>query len=155
DPSETPIDGIGSELMTQRVANEDGGPTGVGLPDDGAFPANSDHPFVQLHWNNNEDVVLSHNAHVLTAGGSFAFNVPPSRYTNMQLYSLMTNGPGDVVFTLTYDDLSTDTKLITYADWFQDAAAPQFQLVNGFDVLIGGNYTQESNQSTNPAITGV
>jgi Calcium-binding EGF domain/EGF domain len=149
DPTQTSMDASGFAFLTQSVATALGGPAGNGLPDDGRFPANADHPDVKLHFRNDDDGL---NSRVLRAGESFSFAVPVASYQEVQIYALSAEGKSAVKLTLTYADATTEARQVTLGDWFDDPSpAGQFFLVDGLDRFGAGGYVA----AHDPAISAV
>ncbi|MCB9685877.1 MAG: thrombospondin type 3 repeat-containing protein [Alphaproteobacteria bacterium] len=125
------MDASGFDFLTQSVATAAGAALGQGLPDDGFFPADAQHPDLQLGWSNDDD---GPNSRILRQGESLAFAVPPGSYTHLQLYALSTEGASTIQVVVTYDDATRDSQAITVRDWYDDVVtANQYQLVNGLD----------------------
>jgi hypothetical protein len=147
DTIQTAIDGSDFKLMTQSAARMFSS-AGVGLPDDAFFAANAQHPNIQLHWNNNDDGL---NSRFMNAGESFTFPVPATTYGQVQVYGLSTEGSSTLQFTLAYSDGTSDSRLITFVDWFNDPAPfGQFYIIDGMD-----RYAASYVAARDPAITGV
>jgi hypothetical protein len=76
---------------------------GVGLPDDGLFPATGNLPDFQLHFSNAAPATSpqTHQLPAAAATGSqtFQFPVPPASYT--ALYLILASGDGTASFTVT------------------------------------------------------
>ncbi|HVZ71620.1 MAG TPA: hypothetical protein VHJ20_04535 [Polyangia bacterium] len=76
---------------------------GVGLPDDGFFPATGDLPAFQLHFSNAAPATSPQTKQLpasATAGAqTFQFPVPPATYS--ALYLILASGDGQASFTVT------------------------------------------------------
>jgi MYXO-CTERM domain-containing protein len=90
--------------------------TGPGMPDDGVFAANADHPEVRLHVSNAAPAA-SPQSHALSALGSFDFSVPPAAYSKVFLFMASAFGDAPLSITLTYADQPTAVVTLTLPDW--------------------------------------
>jgi MYXO-CTERM domain-containing protein len=76
---------------------------GVGLPDDGFFPATGNLPAFQLHFSNAAPATSPQThqlpASAATGAQTFQFPVPPASYT--ALYLILASGDGTASFTVT------------------------------------------------------
>jgi hypothetical protein len=146
DTTQTAIDRSNFTLITQSVARMFS-TTGVGLPDDAFFPANADHPDIQLHWNNSDDGV---NSRLSTTTDTFTFAVPAAHYEQVQVFGLSTEGPTTLEFTLTYDAGTPDVRTVTFPDWFTDPVpAGVFYIIDGMDRFSTGYVS-----ARDPAVAG-
>jgi hypothetical protein len=141
----------GTDFITQSFANQFG-PMGSqdGLPDDAHFlaspnwPADSmSHPEVTLAWKNTDD---GNNSRIIYADQAIDVNVTASEFSTLQVFGVGTNGSSDVRFTLTYDDSSTEEKVVTYQDWYAAIPGTGFALFQGGDRCRydGTNYENDS-----------
>jgi hypothetical protein len=134
DPTNDSIDGSQYIAITQSVATALLGSSGVGLPDNGLFAANTDHPDVQLAYSNNDN---GNNARRVLAGTTVTIDVPDRPYAQLQVFAFSTEGSSPMTFTLHYCDGTTDTRTVTFPDWYNDSppAFPTgiFYLINGLD----------------------
>jgi hypothetical protein len=77
--------------------------TGVGLPDDGLFPAAGNLPAFQLHFSNDAPATSFQTRRLPAAGAAdtqtFQFPVPPASYT--ALYLILASGDGTASFNVT------------------------------------------------------
>jgi hypothetical protein len=127
----TAMDASAYVLMTQSYASAEFA-GGSGLPDSGFFPANGDHPAVQLYTTNAGDTLNARFSG--TDGDAYTIAVPERPYNQVQIYATSTEGSTTVTFTLHYDDGTTDTRTIAIADWFTDPPNPgQSYLIDGLD----------------------
>jgi hypothetical protein len=152
DLQQVTMDNNANALATQSAATALGGAGASGLPDNGFFPADANHPDVQLHWDNASN---GPNSRVVPPGGpAFSFPMAPAAYTQLQVYMLSTEGTSSVVFTLTYSDASTELRDIQLNDWFDDPSPPsQFFLIDGLDrASILGDAIDAAHD---PAISGI
>jgi len=138
----TAMDGSAYVLMTQSYASAESSAY-VGLPDNGSFAANADHPTVQLYATNAGDRL---NARFSGTGGdTYTIAVPNRPYNQVQIYATATEAPGGLVttFTLHYNDGTSDVRTITVPDWSTSAYAGEFSLVSGLDRhSVGDGATQ-------------
>ena len=131
--------GVAASWMTQSVANvHTGAPASQSdrnaLPDYGLFPANADHPDVQLAYRNSDDGL---NAYGSNAGDTtFSFTVPTGRYQKLQIFAASTYGSSTLSATFTYVGNSTQVQSdIKIEDWFQAPPPGGFTLIGSRDVL--------------------
>jgi hypothetical protein len=153
----TPLNGFGLawmdrtnfDFMTSSKAKQLNA-NGLGLPDDAVFPAvGTTHPTVKLHWS---DTANQNNSRVATDGTPFSFAVPQALYTQLQVYGLATEGATTISVLVTYADNTTSTVSLAVPDWFNDAVAPQFTLIDGLDrIKDGTTFTA----AKNPAVFGL
>ena len=126
------VDGTSHDVPTQSVATRTGGDGSKGVPDDGFFAADANHPDVQLHWSNDDD---GPNSRVVTSpGDTFTIDVPKDNYKQVQIYGFSASGSTTLSLTLTYDDGATDSRMFVFPDWYSDPApSGLFYLIDGFD----------------------
>jgi hypothetical protein len=147
------IDGEGNDYMTEAVA-EANSDTGGGLPNDGFFAADSDHPDVQLAFS---DSSSAPNSFILNAPDtsilSVGFPVVLTSYSTVQIYGTSTEGSSSLTVTLAYTDSSTDVTSFTVPDWFQysSAVAPVFVVQSGLSRFSAGTPDDDSDT---PALYG-
>jgi hypothetical protein len=109
--------------------------TGPGMPDDGVFAANADHPEVRLHVSNAAPAA-SPQSHALSAVGSFEFSVPPAVYSKVFLFMASAFGDAPLSITLTYADQPTAVVTLTLPDWGTGKPLPTTPPI--FFTLISG-----------------
>jgi hypothetical protein len=129
DWSSQAIDSEGTTLPTETAALNLGGPTIIGVPDNGFFAGNEDHPDLFLHWSNDDN---GPNARVvsLAPNGSVSFAVPAAHYHKLQIFGAAADGNANLTITLAYDDASTDIRSVTAIDWVKPMpGANQFFLL--------------------------
>ena len=132
------IDGSANVIMTRAAAMQVGGANAVGLPDNGFFVANKDHPDVQLAANNNNDG--KKNARLLVKAGAFSVPLVARTWKLIQLYAISTEGASTLVVTLNYLDGTSDQTMVKINDWYtHPAGAGQFYLIDGLDRYSIGN----------------
>jgi hypothetical protein len=119
----TPMDGTGSsdndDFPTQaKLAALGSG--GTGLPDDAKFQKNSGGlvptPQVQLAWNNSVNNINS-VSFSSTVATDLTLNVPPYKYSQLQLYATGTGGSSQINYTLSYAEGGPVSNNIVLADW--------------------------------------
>jgi|HubBroStandDraft_1064217.scaffolds.fasta_scaffold01894_3 hypothetical protein len=133
--------------------------TGVALPDDGTFPANTDHPEVVLHFSN---AAPATSMQTLTVPGAAMFTFPVPQATYSKLYLLMTSSEGaqtDMTITMTYADATSDVVAVPLPDYGTGAPLPPNPPMAVFFNLISGmhkwNGTDQQVDTTGHTITGV
>jgi hypothetical protein len=89
------------------------------LPDDGTFPANARHPEVVLHFSN-AAASTDLQTHPMKGAATFAFPVPSATYRKLFLFVTSAEGSSAVTVTMTYADATTDTRVITLPDYFNN-----------------------------------
>ena len=90
------------------------------VPNDGKFPANTDHPDVVLHYADGDGD--SNQARISPKGSEdeYSFDVPPNKYAKMFLfYTSGSSGPAPLQVSLTYQDGSTDEHDVIVPDWYK------------------------------------
>ena len=129
------------------------------LPDDGAFPANGQHPAIQLHVSNAAPATSPQTHQVPRTGGaqSFTFDVPPATYAKMFLVITSSYGAGDLTVTLSYAANAAPTVVkIALPDWGVGGAAAGdpvfFNLIQG---LHKWTSTDQEVDTPTHGITGV
>ncbi len=107
---------------------------GTGLPDNGSFPANADHPAVQLNWTG------SHNALLVSGSDSTTYNVPAPAglYQQFEIYAVSTGGASTLKVALNYSSGSPQVlNNFMVADWDTSKTAPanpdRFTLIGGLN----------------------
>jgi hypothetical protein len=126
------MDGSGYDFLTASVGAAAGDEAG-GVPDDGFYASNADHPDVQLAFN---DTSVAANSIILNEPSGpteVTFPIVPARFTTVQLYLTSTEGSSPVQVTLAYDDGSMSSTIFTVPDWFSPwtATAPVFVVQDG------------------------
>jgi MYXO-CTERM domain-containing protein len=93
------------------------------LPDDGHFPADTNHPDVVLNVSNAADATAPQNHLVKPMVGAtppetFSFPVPSATYSKLFLFFHGADNGTTVKITLTYSDATTDVTNATIPDFF-------------------------------------
>ena len=137
DTSQQPIDSpafgqTNFSFLTQTAAAVALGGNGNGLPDDAFFPANQDHPEVQLHWRNYD---YGNNARRLSRPGQFIVDVPNLNYESLHLFAVSGQGSSDFRVHFRYEDGVFVSNRRQVPDWFDDpvATSERYFLANGMD----------------------
>ena len=143
-------------FITESFASSEGN-SGDGLPDDGVFPCNEDHPEVDLvDFDNN-----GNNCWKVTGTPSEISDVQNGQYNEVHVYASAGGaGIGSYAkFTLTfhYNDGSSElSSEFTVPDWYENnniETGDRYFLKNGMDRYVndGSGYYQDDND---PAIFG-
>jgi hypothetical protein len=109
--------------------------TGVALPDDGSFPADTNHPEVVLHFSNDSPVDRKQVLY-LHGTGTFHLATPKGTYSKLWVFLLSSIGASPLTVTYSYDDGGTTQEKFTVPDWGTGAPLPKdppifFNLVAG------------------------
>lgn len=139
DTSQLPVDASGYVLLTQSAEDTlfDAGHTG--LPDNGFFPANSDHPDVLLGYRNTD---FGNNARRLSPpNDAVTIQLPHRIFHRLQIIGISTEGTTTHTATIRYLDGTESAETITYDDWYTTKLGTRsYRLVNGLDrASIGDN----------------
>lgn len=125
DRADDVIDGSSNALLTASIA----GSSSFGLPDNGRFAANADHPAIELAAT---DTNAGFNGVLLRQNGSVSITVPTRVYSRLQLYGLATEGAAVAEITIAYTDGTEARQTFTMPDWFTDPApSGMFQIIDG------------------------
>jgi hypothetical protein len=144
------IDGSNYAYMTASRAAARGVGSGAGLPDNGTFPADGNHPAVQLY---SVDASEGNNVRLSVAGQSYTIPVPNRQYAQAQLFAVCTEGAATMTFTLHYSDASTDTRVMVVPDWTSGGpGSDEFYLTSGLARESNGDHAV---QSVNASIFGL
>jgi hypothetical protein len=112
------LDGAGG-VATKAAATALNGNPDTAVPDDGTFPANTDHPEVVLHFSNADGT--GNQVRRMPQPEDFSFEVPAQNYAKMYLFFTSgASGPAPLHLTLTYQDGTTEEKDIVCPDWWPD-----------------------------------
>jgi hypothetical protein len=132
-----------------------------GLPDDGFFPASSNHPDVQLHYNDNDNGLNARRspppppAPQVPPVDTYTFPTEPGFYSAVHVFATAGNGSARMTVTLNFAVGGPAT--FTVPDWFFSPAPPGYFLVDGRDRIQPGSgpgtpfFCENAN---NPAIFG-
>jgi hypothetical protein len=117
------VDGRGRAdgYLTLEAAVANGDTNTTALPGDGAFKANSTHPFVQLNFSNSDG--QSPQTRGVEGAGEFAFPVPTNQYQSLLVFLTSSEGPSHLHFELTYSDGALDQRDILLPDYYNDIPA--------------------------------
>ena len=152
DTSQSPVDtpsfgASNNALLTQQAAVAIGLNDPDGLPNNGFFAANANHPDVQFAYPNSGD---GNNSRRLNEPGVFNVTTPQHQYSQMHLFA--TSGQGESTFAVRWDyaDGNVWTNSIVVPRWFDDpaATADRYFLVNGLDrAKVNATGAQNSNDA--------
>jgi hypothetical protein len=132
------------------------GQAGPGLPDDGVFPENADHPEIVLHFSNDAPATAP-QAHLLVGAGAIQFPVPAATYSKIFLSLTSSRGDSTLGVTMAYEDGTTSVSTLTLPDWGTGDPLPTsppifFSIVSG---LHKWNAQDMSVDTPTHGITGV
>ena len=135
DTTQAAIDNNTYSLATQRALNDECAPpvvdpTWQGLPNNGQFAGNGDHPFVQLAYRNTR---FGKNAARLEADQQVSFPVPHAKYRRIHLFATSGDGDSSVKVTFKYMNGSTTVRNFIIGDWFQAPETGTYSLIEGMD----------------------
>lgn len=101
-----------------------------GLPDNGFFAANADHPDVQLLYRDSDS---GNNARQSAGADSYTVSVPSLLYSSINLFA--TSGSGDSLMSvaLNYSTGPATVTPLTVSDWFSNPPAGTYALIDGLD----------------------
>lgn len=134
DTTQDPTDVSGNTFLTDSAAQSFGAAPGNGLPDNGFFPANADHPNIQLGYSNDSNAL---NAWQTASLGEILYLTPPviGRYSDLHLFfSASASCPIHVTLQYLDSTFSTPTQYLVPA-WDSGAAptTPIYTLFGGCD----------------------
>ena len=153
-PPLSAIDGSGYVYVTASFASANFD-DGAGLPDDGHYDANADHPPIQLAFRDAsavlDSIVLNDPSAGLTAVDIDV--VPAATFQYLYFYLTSTEGASTPTITLRYSDGTSSSTTPTVPDWFQpiDASAPVFVVQQGLSRYSASGYER----ADMPALYGV
>jgi hypothetical protein len=144
-------------LVTQSYMSSNyGNDVSPGMPDNGYFAANTDHPAMQLASFNSS----GNNAYkILKAGSSGTGSVAPTDLQNMEIANgnyrelHIIAGAGDVgspesagfTVTLMYTDATTSVSSFTVPDWYGSTSGSGYSLISNMDRFrLSGGYENVS-----------
>lgn len=126
DTTEAALDGSGFALVTEGVAG-----SGRGLPGNGTFAADTNHPTIQLAATESNS---GNNGVLLMAGSQVTLGSVSGDYQTLQVYSLATEGSASVRVEVSYTSGTPDVTTVTVSDWFDDPPATgTFYVIDGMD----------------------
>lgn len=107
------------------------GNAGFGLPDEGVFPANADHPEFDLAYSNADDGLNSRRS--FDAADSFTIDVPNGAYSSFHLFGASGGGPTGVSLQLTYATGAPQILSGQFPDWLDDGpfGSPDVYILGG------------------------
>ncbi len=116
------IDGNGEAdgYLTMAAALFNGDKDPKALPDNPLFPASEKHPEVLLHYSNTDRI--SKQAFAITGAGSFSFEVPAKKYSDMFLAFTSAEGASQIKVRLKYAD-GIELKSFEVPDYYKDIPA--------------------------------
>ena len=131
-------------FVSSSTAVANGATTAEGLPDNGQFAANDDHPLVVLKpFNLNPG---ANNAWKATTTGTTNFSVSsPAQYSAVHVFATAggasPSDPATMQVTLIYSD-NTQSAPVTFTvpDWFGDVSGSGYYLRDGMDRWNGASY---------------
>ena len=131
DDTQKSVDASSVSLITQTAARllPDCTDDPDGLPNDGVFPANDDHPRVDLAYDNASD---GRNAWRSSAPGSFRVLVPQARYRSMHVFATSGDGGSTIRVKLLFVTGDPVVKQLTVPDWFSHTKVG-YDLIDGMD----------------------
>jgi len=138
------FDSTGARMLTQAVAEANvPGDDDKGIPNDGTFSANSDHPQVILAATDSND---GNNAWKASGLVTETFAVSPiGQYAEVHFFAsaggVGPSSPAKFKVTLNYTDTtSTTSSEFSVPDWFGDISAPGYYLIDGMDRFQNPGY---------------
>jgi hypothetical protein len=117
-------------FLTQSAALAAACPTPAGLPDNGVFAANADHPAVHLAYNNALSFL---NTRRSNGPETYSVVTPVNNYTNVHAFFASGDGNTSVTVTLHYLSGQPQTTSITVPSWLAAPAPPAYALFDGGD----------------------
>ena len=117
-------------FLTQSAAAAAACPTPAGLPDNGFFLANADHPDVHLAYNN---AFSFNNTRRSNGPETYSIVTPVNNYTNVHVFLASGDGNTNVTVTLHYLPGPVATNLIIVPSWLASPAPPAYALFDGGD----------------------
>ena len=117
-----PLQIDGGCVITKAAAVALGSKYAHGVPDDGKFPANADHPEVVLHYSNGDGT--ANQVRISLKEDEYSFDVPPKNYAKMFLFfTSFAHGPAPLQIVLTYQDGTAENRDIIVPDWYKNLDA--------------------------------
>jgi hypothetical protein len=109
--------GLGDGYLTQSAALFNGDDNAHALPDNALFAGNEFHPYIKLHYSNNDS--NGNQACAITGAGEVQFDIPKGKYSSIFLALTSAEGPSAVRVKLEYEQDVTTTDFII-PDYYQD-----------------------------------
>jgi hypothetical protein len=118
-PWSTGVDGGGKAdgFATVSAARAHGDPTVHALPDDGRFPANNDHPFVQLPYSAAGESQFQAGA--LSGESEFELELQRRAFHEISLFFTSAEGASQLSIIVHYDDGTGDTRAVEMPDYYR------------------------------------
>lgn len=131
DEAQTSVDISETSLITQGAARvlENCTDDPDGLPNNGRFAANRDHPLVDLAYDNKKD---GKNARRSPSADSYRISVPQRRYRAIHVFATSGNGNATMRVRLRYRGASS-VKEFTVLDWFDPEPEGSYVLIDDRD----------------------
>ncbi len=126
-------------FITQAIAEDYDADDPNGLPNDGYFSSDSNHPEVELDWSGENTWKAESVGEQVTAG------VPDENYDEIHIFTSAggagAGSPAKYTITLNYADGTTTTSSeFTTPDWFGSAPSNGYYLIDGMDRWYSGSY---------------
>jgi hypothetical protein len=112
--------GLADGYLTMAASIFNGDKDPKALPDNPLFAANDKHPEVLLHYSNKDGV--SNQAAAITGAGSFSFEVPAKKYSDLFLAFTSAEGASQIKVSLKYAD-GVESKSFEVPDYYKDIPA--------------------------------
>ena len=126
-------DFAGKNYITQTAADAICTSDPTGIQDDGIYPANDQHPKIDLPYNNNNN---GKNARTIgpstSALNTFTIGVPKDKYAVMHVIGA-SSYEANIDVQLNYTDGTNTLKSITFWDWFDPDPDTGYVLIGGTD----------------------
>src|SRR5687768_15753831 len=119
-------------LLTQSAAVAAGCPSPVGLPDNGFFPANADHPDVHLSYENQSSGL---NTRRSSGAETYSIITPANNYSDVHFFFTSGSGNTNATVTLRYLSGPPAPTSFTVPSWVGPAIPPAYHLFDGGDRL--------------------
>jgi hypothetical protein len=154
DPVDSPT-GSNAAFVTQSAATTLGCSSPAGLPDNGFFPQDANHPDVFLTYDNTDNGL---NARRSPGAESYAFTVPSGNYSNVHFFFTAAEAGGNpdpaVTVTLIYATGPQTVADITVPDWFEEPSGPAYALIDNRDRSTGTSPPTGCEDANSTAIFG-
>ena len=117
-------------FLTQSAAVAAGCPTPAGLPDDGFFPANADHPDVHLSFS---DQLSFPNARRSNGPEGYSVVPPANFYSNVHVFFVSSSASSIAMVTMNYASGPGTSSFFVVPGWFDPPSPPAYLLFDGGD----------------------